>query len=144
MALRAITRTALAVAAAAGAAAAALSVAPAAQAWPGDGRCESGEVCLYWGGNYTGANRDYLGSVWDFAGHRYPNNGTGGGSAVKNNAASVVNNDGAGAYIYYNEGYTGPWDYVAPYSRRNLNNTWNDNASMVDLCVWCGTHPSGQ
>ncbi|WP_158603006.1 peptidase inhibitor family I36 protein [Jiangella rhizosphaerae] len=143
MALRAITRSALAAAAALGAAVAALSAAPAAQAWEGDGRCETGEVCLYWGGNYTGAFRDYSGSVWDFAGHRYPNNGTGAGQSVKNNAASVINRDGAAAIIYYNEGYTGPYDYVAPYTRRNLYYTWNDNASMVDLCVYCGTYPSG-
>lgn len=129
---RAIRRIGSTMVAMTGAVAAAVIVVPVAEASrPGDGRCESGEVCFYWGSNYTGASRDYVGSVWDFGDQRYPNNGTGGGQRVKNNAASVVNRAYSGATVYYNEGYTGPWDYVAPFSRRNLNHTWNDNASYT-------------
>ncbi|HEY9408847.1 MAG TPA: peptidase inhibitor family I36 protein [Jiangellaceae bacterium] len=136
-----LKRLGLTVAAVVSGIAATVAVAPAAQAWEGDGRCESGEVCLHWGSNFTGSYRDYLGSEWDFAGDRFLSAGSGRGSAVKNNSASATNRSGQGATIYYNEGYTGPRDYVAPYSRRNLYNTRNDNASMTHYpCSWnCGT-----
>jgi hypothetical protein len=90
-------------------------------------------LCLYWGGNELGARFDeYQERRADYAGLTYPCNGGGyGGCAtyVKNNAASAANPTGFDAYTFYNEHCSGVYDDIAPYSARNLNLTWNDEAS---------------
>lgn len=122
----------LAVAAAAVVASTLAMASPAAAA-DQNNRCEARELCLFWGSNYSGQYKDFYYSVRDFGNIRYPYYGVpGGGSGqrVKNNAASAINFDYVTARVYYNENWTGPYDNVAPRGRRNLSNTWNDNASF--------------
>jgi hypothetical protein len=94
-------------------------------------------LCLYWGANGTGAY--WYGSEIDndLADNHYPNNGTGSGQVVKNNAASARNMYGVPVYIYYNENRTGPMDTVQANSHRQLVNTWNNEASYVIWCYFC-------
>jgi hypothetical protein len=94
-------------------------------------------LCLYWGANGTGAY--WAGGEIDnnLADNRYPNNGTGGGQVVKNNAASARNVYGVPIYIYYNENRTGPMDTVQANTHRQLVNTWNNEASYVIWCYFC-------
>jgi hypothetical protein len=95
-------------------------------------------LCFYWGGSGTGA---YWNSgqelVNDLHPYVYPNNGTGGGQHVKNNAASARNMYGVPIYVYYNENRTGPMDTLNPYAKVNLYYTWNDEASYVVWCYFC-------
>lgn len=60
---------------------------------------------------------------------RFPNNGTGHGTAVKNNAASAEDQGNVEASTYYNENYQGSQDWMSPQSYGNLYLTWNDEAS---------------
>jgi hypothetical protein len=97
-----------------------------------NGICEHREICFYWGNDYTGARADFYFQKTDFGDIRYPlGTGAGAGQRVKNNAASAINFDTLMAYVYYNENFTGPYDFVPPNGgRRNLHHTWNDNASF--------------
>ncbi|WP_092614595.1 peptidase inhibitor family I36 protein [Jiangella sp. DSM 45060] len=119
--------------AAVAATAATVAVAAPASAADQDNLCQSKELCLFWGSNYSGLYKDFYWNVRDFGNIRYPHYGVPGGGAgerVKNNAASAINWDYVTARVYYNENWTGPYDDVPPRGRRNLYHTWNDNASF--------------
>jgi hypothetical protein len=90
------------------------------------------DICFYWDSNLRGSLRAYRGSEVrpDFGSDTFSSPGSGQGQRVKNNAASVYNDTARTAEVCYNENYGGPCDRVAPYSWRNLNHTWNDNASF--------------
>ncbi|MEV8635798.1 peptidase inhibitor family I36 protein [Streptosporangium sp. NPDC051023] len=90
------------------------------------------DICFYWGSNLSGSVRSYTrGEVRaDFGGDTFTSIGDGQGERVKNNAASVYNDTSLTAEVCYNENYGSPCDLVSPYSWRNLNHTWNDNASF--------------
>lgn len=73
------------------AAAGALTVASPANAAEGDSNCGSGDVCLYWGQNRSGAVAAFY---WDNANHgnyRFTGSGNGSGERVEDNVASVEN-----------------------------------------------------
>jgi hypothetical protein len=93
------------------------------------GRCNY-RICLYWDSNARGAGIAFNGTVFDLAGYTWPNNGTGYGQRVKNNAASVENQGNFPASVYYNENLSGPMDWLNPGTWGNLVQTWNDNASL--------------
>lgn len=97
------------------------------------GRCTTGAGgCLFWGSDATGAvwATPSL-SVADLAGRYFPNNGTGAGQAVKNNAASAEDISSEYTfYAFYNENFSGNYDYVLPHHCGNLYYTWNDEASV--------------
>ena len=102
-----------------------------------DGSCHYRELCLFWGSNETGALADFYWNRLDFGSTRYPSppgwTYPGRGELVKNNAASALNFAPVPARVYYNENWTGPYDDVPAHGRRNLYNTWNDNASFTFL-----------
>jgi hypothetical protein len=101
------------------------------------------KLCLYWGGNELGARfEEYREFRADYAGQTFPCNGDGYGGCgeyVKNNAASAANPTEFHAYLFYNEHCSGPYDAVAPYSARNLVQTWNDEASYENPFLNDGT-----
>ncbi|THA47086.1 peptidase inhibitor family I36 protein [Streptomyces sp. A1136] len=94
--------------------------------------CPSGLFCLYYNSNIQGANANYNWSDSDLAGDTFmPLSGAGAGEPVKNNAASAKNYQ-VNAYVrvYYNSGYSGPYDQFSPGQSKNLVNTRNENASL--------------
>jgi len=92
------------------------------------GRCGFA-LCLYWDGNEGGAAIGFNSQVANYYGYVFPYNGTGGGTAVKNNAASAEDQGNVEAGTYYNENYQGNEDWMNPQSYGNLYLTWNDEAS---------------
>lgn len=110
------------------------AVAPTASAGVNDGRCDSGEVCLYDGTGRTGSMRDVVNSWKDF--------GTGSGCAkfvtgakrgqcLKNQVGSVWNRTSKTVGVYYNSGYRGAGQKIGAGTAANLNSTLNnDNAGM--------------
>ncbi len=92
------------------------------------GRCGFA-LCLYWDGNEGGAAIGFNSQVANYYGYVFPNNGTGHGTAVKNNAASAEDQGNVEASTYYNENYQGSQDWMNPQSYGNLYLTWNDEAS---------------
>ncbi len=92
------------------------------------GRCGF-KICLYWDSNESGAAIGFNGQVANYYGYVFPNNGTGGGSAVKNNAASVEDQGNVEDSTYYNENYSGDEDWLNSQSYGNLYLTWNNEAS---------------
>lgn len=113
-------------------------LAPAASAGEHDGGCDGLELCLYYNSGQAGAMHDFRYRISDFAPYRFLGSGNGSGLSVKNNAASARNRDGYfTARVYFNSGYAGPADDVAPLTARNLGDTYNDNASFN----WCHKQP---
>jgi hypothetical protein len=88
-------------------------------------------LCLHWDSNLGGAMWGTGSNTRDLAGIRFPNNGNGGGSPVKNNAASMsCDTQELWCYSFFNENFTGNYDYLQPQRSGNLFYTWNDEASV--------------
>lgn len=104
-----------------------------ASAAVGNGYCDRDvELCFYYNSERYGwgSGIDFDASVRDLAGYRFKSPGNGRGQLVKNNAAAVWNKRGQAARVYYNSGYGGVSDYVAPRTVRDLDVTANENASF--------------
>jgi hypothetical protein len=97
-----------------------------------NGRCEVGEVCLYYNSNCQGSFADFGGWVDNFSGYVFLSSGAGKDDPVKNNAASARNLDTTWtARIWFNSNQSGTYDNIGPSAGcRNLVNTYNDNASL--------------
>ena len=107
----------------------------ATAATPRNGVCEAGEFCLYFLPNRGGSVSDFTTSV--------PNYGTsqptcyefrtpglaGYQQCIKNNAESAWNRTSTAVRVYFNSNYCGPSDLVSANSARNLDVTFDDNAS---------------
>lgn len=98
----------------------------------------TGEICLYYHQNLTGAimDRSYdQGPVADLNSEHFhasnriqPTDGA--GKAVRNRAASAENGQsGYSVYVYYYTNYSGPADFVGSLHSVNLVNTRNNDAS---------------
>jgi hypothetical protein len=141
---RSRARTALAAASAVLGIAATISLASPATAAHKDGVCEAsasvlapGEMCLYFNSNQAGSIWDWRfaqGNVADFGAlpQRFMTAGLPGyNDLVKNNAASAWNRFwGESVYVYYNSNFMGSSDFVGSQSKKQLVNTYNENASM--------------
>ena len=93
----------------------------------------TGDVCLYFSGAGGSAFRGYYSPVADFGGDLFPNNGSGGGTRVKNNAHDARNFDFVfTAHICFNENSGGPCDTFAPGAGRRalIPSVINNNASL--------------
>jgi hypothetical protein len=96
-----------------------------------DGSCQSGEFCLYYNSGHAGSFTDFALGVKDFSTVRFIADGAGKGELVKNNAASACNkDDNLTARVYFNSGWKGDYDSIAPGTCRNLSKTYNENASF--------------
>lgn len=98
----------------------------------GDGRCDGGDACFYWGANFTGSLRDYSSNRADFGNDRFVAPGAGQTENVKNNSASVKNYDyNLPMQICYNEWYGEPCQTISAAGEANLQSgIANDNASF--------------
>jgi hypothetical protein len=100
-----------------------------------DGRCDSGEFCLYYLSDRSGSVSDFTTSIPDYGASQptcYEFRGPGAGQyqCVKNNAMSVWNRRGGTVKVYYNSGYGGASQSFSGGSSGNLNATLsNENAS---------------
>ncbi len=102
-----------------------------------NGICEEGEFCYYYLSTRGGSVSDFSGSIRDYGGsqptcYEFLGAGSGKGLCVKNNAASVWNRSIYTVRVYFNTGYSGPYEDVSPGGIGNLNSTLkNNNASHV-------------
>jgi peptidoglycan hydrolase-like amidase len=100
-----------------------------------DGRCDSGEFCYYYNSNQGGSLSDFRGSVDDYGAkqpscYEFKGAGRGKGHCVKNSAASAWNRTSRTVRVYFNSGYSGTSQDVAPGAKVNLRAALkNDNAS---------------
>ncbi|MFH8717719.1 hypothetical protein [Streptomyces zaomyceticus] len=94
----------------------------------------SNYLCLFYNSYYEGAYYATQRQTSNFDGEWFDRCGTscaGLEYPVKNNAASAsVGNTGSTARIFFNSNWAGVWDDVAPNSKRQLDKTYNNNASM--------------
>jgi hypothetical protein len=104
-----------------------LGIAAAALATLGlAGSASASSLTLYYNSNYGGESVTFHSNVYNLAGYSFPSDGS-----VKNNAASAWNGDSNWAYVWYNSGYAGSYDAIAPYSgEARLVNTYNEDASI--------------
>ncbi|MFE9913191.1 peptidase inhibitor family I36 protein [Streptomyces clavifer] len=106
------------------------STSAAASAWL---TCANGFVCFYYNSNQQNAaywtspratnftTQKFDGDNGQYAGH---------GELVKNNAASMWNDSTRTVRVFYNSNFVGVYDDCAPNAKRNLANTYNENASF--------------
>jgi hypothetical protein len=112
-----------------------LSLAAPAQAAERDGRCDSGEFCYYFNSGNAGSVSDFASSVRNYGTNQptcyeFRGRGNGRGVCIRNNAASVRNRTNKTVRVYYNTGYAGASQDIAPGGRGNLNSALgNENAS---------------
>lgn len=105
------------------------------------------QFSLWYNSSYAGSHRNIGYNVWDIGDERiggtgqgggaqpllWCDNGAGAGTGVKNNAASAQNRHASyRAGVYYNSGYKGIVDILAPKSSWfQLKNAYNNNASFA-------------
>ncbi|OMI37833.1 peptidase inhibitor family I36 protein [Streptomyces sparsogenes] len=99
-----------------------------AQASPSD--CEASSFCFFYNSNQQGSHNALRSSVSDLAGYKFTSPGNGQGKSVKNNAASAVSNVCMTVTVFYNSNYSGPSDVFNYRNANNLENTYNNNASV--------------
>jgi hypothetical protein len=132
--MKRLTKVMTAVAAVAGLAAPVLVMSPALAA-SRDGKCEGGEFCLYYNSNQAGSVSDFSGSIKDYGArqpscYEFKGRGAGRGLCVKNHAASAWNRSRKTVRVYFNSGYGGTTQDIAPGAKVNLKPALkNDNAS---------------
>ncbi len=114
---------------------AAVSVTPAEAATARNGVCNSGEFCYYYNSNQMGSVSDFSGSVSNLGDsqpscYEFRGKGKGKHVCVKNHAASVWNRSRKPVTVYFNSGYHGTHQTIAPGHRANLKSGLkNENAS---------------
>lgn len=114
-----------------------ITAAPAQAATARNGVCESGEFCYYYNSDNAGSVSDFSGSVPDLGAtqpscYDFKSSGAGQGVCVKNHAASVRNRTAGKVTVYYNSGYGGKSQAIAPGASANLvTGLKNENASHL-------------
>jgi murein DD-endopeptidase MepM/ murein hydrolase activator NlpD len=111
---------------------ASLTVAPAAQAAGRDGVCQAGEFCQYYNSNQAGSLSDFTGSISDYGANPstcyvFKSTGAGKDLCVKNHAASVWNRSTSPVTVFYNSGYGGASQTIAPNTKANLGTALKNN-----------------
>ena len=100
-----------------------------------NGKCETGEFCLYFNSGEKGSVSDFTTSISDYGAKQpscydFKGTGNGKGKCVKNNAASVWNRTSKPVTVDYNSGYAGAKQTIAAGAKANLNSTLkNQNAA---------------
>lgn len=106
------------------------------QAAGSTGRCGYA-LCLYWDGGEGGAAAGWNGEVFDLTGYIWPDNGTGAGTAIINNAASMENQGNFDDFSYVDQYFVGASDSLTPQSYNALYNTYNNEASVGEGSCYC-------
>ncbi|MFG1998681.1 peptidase inhibitor family I36 protein [Spirillospora sp. NPDC048911] len=100
-----------------------------------NGKCESGEFCLYYNSGNKGSVSDFTGSIPDYKAkqpscYEFKGAGAGKGKCVKNAAASVWNRSKKTVRVYFNSNYGGRYQDFKAGAKGNLNSGLkNQNAS---------------
>ncbi len=111
---------------------------PANAAW-NNGVLEANEAAYYYSANLTGsfwdtdvntANYSICACLWPLNQAQFVSAGSGKGTYIYNNSASLRNNRAAGARSYYSVNYAGLSDYIQPNTWANLVYTRNNNRSF--------------
>ncbi|MEV8100625.1 peptidase inhibitor family I36 protein [Kitasatospora sp. NPDC085879] len=100
--------------------------------------CPESYFCLFYNSNEQGSHFVVSQSIPDLAGYTFNSPGNGQGQHVKNNAASAVDNSCLTVWVYYNSNYSGPSDMFNYHEAANLDNTYNENASVKYAIPFCG------
>ncbi|MFD5517661.1 peptidase inhibitor family I36 protein [Streptomyces sp. NPDC127066] len=91
----------------------------------------NGCIRLFYNSDRAGSSTYFDANVSDLAGYTFLTSGTGKGNAVKNNAASALNDSPTMVTIYYNSGYVGACDTLSAYAISDkLHYTYNNDASF--------------
>jgi len=100
-----------------------------------NGKCDSGEFCLYYNSGNKGSLSDFTGSVADYGAKQpkcydFKSKGAGKGVCVKNHAASVWNRSKKTVWVYFNSNYGGKSQAIKAGAKANLvAGLKNQNAS---------------
>lgn len=95
-------------------------------------RAHGWEYCLYYspnlGGAYWGTNQRTFGTITA----TFPNNGTGGGKPVRNDAGSMANNTGfCNVTTWVSPNYVGDFNWLFPTYWGNLTSTLHNNEASI-------------
>ena len=109
---------------------------PSAHAAARDGRCESGEFCLYFNSGQAGSMVDMTNGHKDYGSAtatcvKFITAGAGRNECVKNHAASAWNRESTAVTVFYKSNWAGAIDAVVAGARANLTLTKNQNAGHV-------------
>lgn len=105
--------------------------------YPKDGICEVysngyGELCLYWGANFTGSMTDFFYNDANLHDDTFLSAGTGKGSTVANNSLSAFNADAyTTAHVCTDVNYYGSCGYISPATGGNLASTYALNVESL-------------
>ncbi|MEV5573566.1 peptidase inhibitor family I36 protein [Spirillospora sp. NPDC052269] len=111
------------------------TTASAADAAGRNGKCETGEFCLYYNSNQKGSVSDFTKSVADYGAkqpgcYEFKSAGAGKGKCVKNSTASVWNRTSKTVRVYFNSNFGGRYQDFKAGAKGNLNSSLkNQNAS---------------
>ncbi|MEV5573565.1 peptidase inhibitor family I36 protein [Spirillospora sp. NPDC052269] len=100
-----------------------------------NGKCDTGEFCLYFNSNQKGSLSDFTTSVKDYGAKQpgcydFKSTGAGKGVCVKNHTASVWNRSSKTVRVYFNSNYGGRYQDFKAGAKGNLNSGLkNQNAS---------------
>ncbi|WP_170026410.1 SpoIID/LytB domain-containing protein [Actinomadura oligospora] len=100
-----------------------------------NGKCDTGEFCLYFNSNQKGSLSDFTSSVKDYGAKQpgcydFKSAGAGKGVCVKNHTASVWNRSSKTVRVYFNSNYGGRYQDFKAGAKGNLNSGLkNQNAS---------------
>ncbi|RMI41924.1 cell surface protein [Actinomadura harenae] len=100
-----------------------------------NGKCDTGEFCLYYNSNQKGSVSDFTGSVRDYGAKQpgcydFKSAGAGKGKCVKNATASVWNRSSKTVRVYFNSNFGGRYQDFKAGAKGNLNSGLkNQNAS---------------
>jgi hypothetical protein len=132
-----------AVIAAAAVTAASTAVAPTAAAVARNGVCDAGEICFYYLDNLGGSVSDFTSSLANYGDtqptcYEFRTSGLAGyGQCMKNNARSAWNRNSSNVTVYFNSNYGKPCDRVSAGTWRNLDYTYDENASHRFITTTC-------
>jgi Peptidase inhibitor family I36 len=90
------------------------------------------DYCLWYGPNYTGAEWGSKVSSYKTITATFPDNGTGEGQPVRDNAASMGNSTtGCNVTTWYSPGFTGPFNWLDAGWTGNLTASLRDNEASI-------------
>jgi hypothetical protein len=109
-----------------------------------NGKCDTGEFCLYYNSGNKGSVSDFTGSVADYGAKQpkcydFKSAGAGKGKCVKNHAASVWNRSKKTVRVYFNSNYGGKSQDFKPGAKGNLTATLKNNDASHEFLGSGGT-----
>ncbi|NLT55440.1 MAG: hypothetical protein GXX79_12950 [Actinomycetales bacterium] len=114
-----------------------IAAAGPASAEEGDASCKSGEVCFFWGKNFTGCVSTFYDDNRDHGYYRFGTGCTGKGEALEDNAASAKNKASvSNVYIWEDDNYGGTSIMIQNGAEKaNLGALRNHNSSHY-FSIW--------